>query len=107
MSEDKKRYYRKRNELFVILEKMKLWPSKNGVIHGIKEIDYRGEVAIITTHCGQTFTARNSRKSRAARWLRNKWAVRPCTKCRVPEWKMEKYTSTMFTDYGSDLKHND
>ncbi|MCR5034538.1 MAG: hypothetical protein K6B42_03855 [Clostridia bacterium] len=103
--DEKKRYYRKRTELFLLLEQMKLWPAKSGVLHGIKEIDYRGDYAIVTTHCGQRFTIRDSRKSRAARWLRNKWAQEACPKCKIPEWKLKKYSSTQFSNYGSDLKH--
>ena len=103
--EDKKRYYRKHTGLFLLLEQMKLWPAKSGILHGIREIEYRGDHAMITTHCGQQFTVRNSRHSRAARWLRNKWAQEACPKCRIPEWKLKKYSSTQFSEYGSDLEH--
>ena len=89
MSDSKKRYYRKNVELFVLLNKMKLWPARSGVLHGIKSIESFGKYAVITT-----------------RWLRNKWAVRPCKQCRVPEWKLEKYSKTFFdSHYGSDLIH--
>jgi len=104
-NDGKKRFYRKRTELFLLLDQMKLWPSSTGILHGIKDIEIRGDYAVITTHCGQTFRVRDSRKSRAARWLRNKWAVRPCPDCKIPEWKLKKYSATMFSDYGSDLKH--
>lgn len=105
MMAEKKRYYRKKTELFLLLEKMKLWPAKSGMLHGIKDIDVRGEYAMITTHCGETFQIRNSRNSRAARWLRNKWVAEPCKKCKVPDWKLEKYSNTFFNqNYGSDLK---
>ena len=41
---------------------------------------------------------------RAARWLRNKWYAEACPKCRIPEWKLQKYASTHFKrGYGSDL----
>jgi pyrrolysyl-tRNA synthetase-like protein len=106
MSDDKKRYYRKRTELFLLLDKMKLWPSKSGMLHGIRDMDVRGNVAIVTTHCGKSFRIYNSRKSRAARWLRNKWVFTPCPDCKVPEWKMEKYSATFFSEhYGSDLQN--
>lgn len=104
-NDDKKRVYRKRTDLFLLLDKMKLWPSSSGILHGIKDITIQGEYAVITTHCGETFRVRNSRNSRAARWLRNKWAFKPCPHCRIPEWKLKKYSSTMFADYGSDLTH--
>ena len=106
MADSKKRYYRKNIELFALLDKMKLWPSRNGVLHGIKTIEIQGRYATITTHCGKTFRICNSRNSRAARWLRNKWAEKPCKDCAVPEWKLEKYSKTFFNShYGSDLIH--
>ena len=67
-SKERKRYYRKKTELFLLLEKMKLWPSRTGILHGIREIRRQGEYAIITTHCGQTFRIRNSRNCRNGSW---------------------------------------
>lgn len=102
---EKKRLYRKNVELFLLLNKIKLWPSHSGVLHGIREIEKRGDYALITTHCGKTFQVRNSRNSRAARWLRNKWIAQPCKQCKVPQWKLDKYSTTYFQQhYGSDLK---
>jgi pyrrolysyl-tRNA synthetase-like protein len=108
MSESKKaakqRYYRKRVELFRLIDKIKLWPSRTGLLHGIRTIEVMGESARITTHCNKTFTVNNSRNSRAARWLRNKWYAGACPVCRVPEWKLAKYSSTQFKrHHGSDL----
>ncbi len=102
---EKKRYYRKNVELFSLLDKIKLWPSRSGVLHGIRSVEKKGEYAIITTHCGKTFQVYNSRNSRAARWLRNKWIAKPCNDCKVPEWKLDKYSKTYFAQhYGSDLQ---
>ena len=99
-----KRYYRKRVELFRLIDKIKLWPSRKGLLHGIKTIEITGDQARVTTHCNKTFMITNSRNSRAARWLRNKWFRGVCGTCRVPEWKLEKYSSTYFKRrYGSDL----
>jgi len=99
------RYYRKRVELFRLIEKIKLWPSRKGFLHGIRAIEKSGDVAVITTHCDKTFTINNSRSSRAARWLRNKWFKGACPDCRVPEWKLAKYASTRFhRHHGSSLK---
>ena len=100
----KKRYYRKRVELFRLIEKIKLWPSRTGLLHGIRSIEIMGDVARITTHCNETFLVNNSRNSRAARWLRNKWFAGACPECRVPDWKLAKYSSTQFRrHHGSDL----
>jgi len=99
-----KRYYRKRVELFRLIDKIKLWPSRKGLLHGIKTIEIMGDQARITTHCDKRFLITNSRNSRAARWLRNKWYKGVCGDCRVPEWKLAKYSATYFRRrYGSTL----
>lgn len=104
MSDDKKRYYRKYPELHLLINKIKLWPSRTGMLHGVKAVRLRGPDMEIETHCGHSFRTHNSRKSRAARWLRNKWAVSPCPNCNVPEWKLTKYTNTFFSaHYGKDF----
>jgi pyrrolysyl-tRNA synthetase-like protein len=99
-----KRYYRKRVALFRLIDKIKLWPSRSGMLHGIRTIKKMGDQAQITTHCNKTFLANDSRNSRAARWLRNKWFKEVCPVCRVPDWKLEKFSSTQFKrHYGSAL----
>jgi len=99
-----KRYYRKRVSLFRLIDKIKLWPSRKGVLHGIRTIEKMGDQARITTHCNKTFIVNNSRNSRAARWLRNKWYKSTCRLCRIPDWKMEKYAATVFRrHHGSQL----
>ncbi|MGD8714201.1 MAG: pyrrolysine--tRNA(Pyl) ligase small subunit [Desulfobacterales bacterium] len=103
-----KRFYRKRVELFRLIDKIKLWPSRKGILHGIKTIEKIGDQARVTTHCQKTFLIIDSRNSRAARWLRNKWFKNVCPVCRIPEWKLAKYSSTQFKrHYGSLLLQED
>ncbi len=100
----KQRYYRKNTEFFKLVEKIKLWPARSGVLHGIKSMKISGDTAEITTYCNETFTIANSKNSRAARWLRNKWSFCVCKKCKIPGWKIEKYSTTiMKNNYGSVL----
>lgn len=100
-----KRFYRKKVDLFTLLEKMKLWPSRTGRLHGLRSIVRQGEIALVTTHCGRSFKVRNSKRSRAARWLRGKLYQEACPACRVPDWKLSKYGSTFFSRrHGSMLK---
>ncbi len=104
----KRRFYRKRVELFRLIDKIKIWPSRKGLLHGIKATEITGDQARITTHCNKTFMVNNSRNSRAARWLRNKWFKGVCTACGVPQWKLEKYASTHFRRHqGSVLLNGD
>jgi len=103
-AKDKKRFYRKNVDFFKLIEKIKLWPSRNGTLHGIKSISIRGNTAEIVTHCNERFTVYNSRNSRAARWLRNKWCLHVCPACKIPGWKLEKYSSTGLSQHhGSNL----
>jgi pyrrolysyl-tRNA synthetase-like protein len=92
-----KRYYRKRQRLWAMAAKMKLWPSRRGMLHGIKTIAKTAAGFDIETHCGLFFSARDSANSRAARWLRAKQYTAPCPNCRVPAWKLEKYGATVFS----------
>ena len=109
MSEEIKRYYRKHVDFFDLLNKIKLWPSRNGTLHGVKKIVFKGNYAEITTHCNEKFIIKKSKKSRSARWLRNKWYRNKCKKCKIPDWKLEKYSKSCFTqNYGKDLiKHDE
>ncbi|MCK8827440.1 pyrrolysine--tRNA(Pyl) ligase small subunit [Natroniella acetigena] len=88
--------FHKKSDLFYLLKKIKLWPSRVGLLHGIKSIDINSTYADILLHCGHQLTVKNSKNSRAARWLRNKWMVEPCKRCAVPDWKLEKYRNTTF-----------
>jgi pyrrolysyl-tRNA synthetase-like protein len=113
MSSEKKdktppeRYYRKRVHLLRLIEKIKLWPSRKGTLHGIRSIEKLGDQAIVTTHCNKIFLINNSRNSRAARWLRNKQFIGVCPQCGVPEWKLEKYDSTRFKRHQGSLLPKD
>ena len=109
MSSDKKdkspaqRYYRKRVHLFSLIDKIKLWPSRKGILHGIRSIERFGDQARVTTHCNKDFLVYNSKNSRAARWLRNKQFIGVCPHCGVPEWKLEKYNATRFKRHQGSL----
>ncbi len=93
---EKKRYFRKHVDLTELLTKVKLWPSRSGTLHGIKSIQQKGGFIEFTTHCGQKLRIKNAKTSRVARWLRNKWYEQPCPGCKIPGWKLEKYSLTSF-----------
>jgi pyrrolysyl-tRNA synthetase-like protein len=93
----RRKIYWKRAPLFQLIAKIKLWPSQRGILHGIKTFEIKGDTyAYVITHCNKQMVIRNSKNSRAARWLRNKWYFRTCEKCAVPGWKVEKYSATVF-----------
>jgi len=94
----KTRYMNKNQSLYHLIDTVKLWPSRKGVLHGVKSVIKKGEMIIVTTHCGETFEVYDSKNSRSSRWLRNRWCVEPCQKCHVPAWKIKKYSETIFTN---------
>lgn len=99
----KEKYIRKQVDFFRLVQKIKLWPSRNGILHGIKSVELKGAKAVITTHCQCTFAIRHSKRGRAARWLRNKWFFAKCQACRIPDWKLEKYSKTFFHQHHGAL----
>lgn len=103
-----KRIYRKRVRLFDLVSKIKLWPSRTGSLHGVRTIRIVGDRATLITHCNKEFIISDSVNSRAARWLRNKWFVRACPACRIPDWKLDKYGATLFRRHqGASLNRQD
>ncbi|ACN14632.1 hypothetical protein HRM2_15230 [Desulforapulum autotrophicum HRM2] len=103
----KKRFYRKRVPLLNLVNKIKLWPSRTGQLHGIRSVVIAGDTARVITHCNKEFLIKNSQNSRAARWLRNKWFSQVCPKCGVPDWKLQKYSSTMFKRHQGSMLTGD
>jgi pyrrolysyl-tRNA synthetase-like protein len=75
-----------------MVNKIKLWPSRTGLLHGVKNAENLDAFIRITTHCGMVVMARASRRSRAARWLRNRWIRQACTSCGIPDWKIKRFT---------------
>ena len=103
----KDKYFRKQVNFFLLLQKIKLWPSRSGILHGIQSIKINRETAEVLTHCEKEFTIRYSKRSRAARWLRNKWHFDKCKECHIPDWKIEKYSKTHFSQHRGTLLRNE
>lgn len=89
-------FFRKRADPFLTISRIKLWPSRNGILHGLKSVERRGSSMVVVTHCNQKAVVKCSKNGRLARWLRNKWYEKPCPVCKVPAWKIEKYAGTTF-----------
>jgi len=78
-------------QLFSLVNKIKLWPSQNGILHGVEKVESLGQFIRVTTYCNKIILAKDSRRSRAARWLRNRWVVTVCRDCGIPEWKVRRF----------------
>lgn len=103
--EDTKRYIYKNQSLYLLIQKIKLWPSRSGILHGLKSVEIKGRNIYLETHCGQELIVWDSKNSRSARWLRNRWCTFSCPKCKIPEWKLKKYSSTVFTGSNEKINH--
>ena len=83
----------KRPALYTLIQKTKLWPSRRGTLHGVKHAKLVGSYLKIETFCNMAILTRNSRRSRATRWLRSGWAGKVCKTCKIPKWRLSKYSS--------------
>ena len=52
---EKKRFYRKRVNFFALINKIKLWPSRRGVLHGIQSIQIRGKLPLSLRTAGNLY----------------------------------------------------
>ena len=84
----------RRPRLSEMVEMVGLWPSANGTTHGVESVELEGGFIRIRTYCGLTLVARDSRNSRAARWLRRGYLHRPCPRCGIPAWKQKRFRRT-------------
>jgi len=85
---------RKRPRLFDMVDMVRLYPSSNGTTHGVESVEIEGGFIRVRTYCGLTYVARDSRNSRAARWLRRGYLYRPCPQCGIPAWKQKRFRRT-------------
>jgi pyrrolysyl-tRNA synthetase-like protein len=85
----------KRPFLFDLVNKMKLWPSEAGILHGVRDVEDLGALIRLTTYCGKVIVVKSSRRSRVSRWLRNRWMKTTCSACAVPEWKTERFRKSV------------
>jgi pyrrolysyl-tRNA synthetase-like protein len=96
---EKQKFIRKNQDPYLIVSRIKLWPSCKGILHGIRSVKQQGNLLVVITHCNKTLRVRCSKNGRLARWLRNKWYEKACPTCRVPEWKLDKYSRTSFVNF--------
>jgi pyrrolysyl-tRNA synthetase-like protein len=97
-STEKQRFIRKNQDPYLIVSRIKLWPSRKGILHGIRSVKQHGNLMVVITHCNQKARVRCSKNGRLVRWLRNKWFEKACHQCRVPGWKLDKYSRTSFVN---------
>ncbi|HBT95507.1 MAG TPA: hypothetical protein DEB24_05195 [Coriobacteriia bacterium] len=85
------KYRYKHMRLYDTVDKIKLWPSRKGILHGVRSVERNGEWLTASTHCGLEFKVRDSGNGRMIRQLKNRYYSGVCKKCGIPVWKIEKF----------------
>jgi len=73
-----------------------VWLSRKDILHGVKKYEVFGNKIYITTDCGHTIIARNSRRSASARGLRNSKYRKACPYCNLSKERIQKFVSKKF-----------
>src|SRR5665648_848899 len=67
----KQRYLRRQKDPFTIVQQIKLWPSKNGILHGVRSVKLKSGRIVCKRHSCRTLDQSKSKNIRFARHLRN------------------------------------
>ena len=81
----------RRQHLLPLVEKVKLWPSRTGRLHGVRSLRTEGDWIFIETHCGEAFRVHNSTSGRGKRQIKHGYYHTVCKKCGIPDWKLDKF----------------
>lgn len=85
----------RRQHLYPLVDRVKLWPSRTGRLHGVRSLDIEGEWISIETHCGEHFRVRNSKSARGKRQIKHGHYKTICKKCGIPDWKIDKFKQSV------------
>lgn len=84
----------RRSRLYSLVDKVKLWPSRTGVLHGVRAVRLEGDWLTVETHCGEEFRVRNSSSGRGKRHIKHGHYRSVCKRCGIPDWKIEKFNKS-------------
>ncbi|MCP8318421.1 MAG: hypothetical protein L6N95_01150 [Candidatus Methylarchaceae archaeon HK01B] len=65
--------------------------SRSGKLHKVSSIKEYGNYVKFITDCGQYIVVRNSRRSKAARWIRNGWMKSSCKGCKIKSGELSRF----------------
>ncbi len=70
-----------RPKLSKLIEKRRLYTSRNRIVHQVKEVQHVGVMMYITLDCGMKVIVRDSSRGRAGRWLNEMIYWSECKHC--------------------------
>ncbi|MEM3437132.1 MAG: pyrrolysine--tRNA(Pyl) ligase small subunit [Nitrososphaerales archaeon] len=82
----------KKKSLSTLINELGFFVSRSGRLHKISSIIGYGDYLKLSMKCGQCMIVRNSRRSKAARWLKNKWMKKPCKSCKINAGDLLRFT---------------
>ncbi len=85
-----------RRTLEALVKANGVWLSRNGLLHGVRDLKVSTKFIHITTDCGNTFTVRNSRRSRGARMLRYNKYRKACKHCKPSDELITRFVKKEF-----------
>lgn len=81
-----------RCKIFEIVKELGFFISRSGKLHKIVSVEEYGYNLKLHTACGQYITIRNSKRSKATRWIRNKWLKTICKGCKIKSSEISEYS---------------
>jgi len=75
----------RRMALSELIEHYMVYPSRRRILHKVRDVKYSGDLLHLTMACGINVRVRNSKRSRAARWIAKMIYWEPCRYCGIPK----------------------
>jgi pyrrolysyl-tRNA synthetase-like protein len=82
----------KKRSVSSLVDELGFFISRTGRLHKVSSMVEQGYYVRLSMKCGQCTIVRNSRQSRATRWLRNKWMRKPCRGCKIKSGDISRFT---------------
>jgi len=82
----------KKRSVSSLVGELGFFVSRSGSLHKVSSMAEQGDYLEISMKCGQCIIVRDSRQSRATRWLKNKWMRKPCRGCKIKSGDLSRFT---------------
>lgn len=83
---------KRKKSVSTLVNELGFFVSRSGRLHKTSSITRHGDYLKLSMKCGQCIIIRDSRQSRATRWLRNKWMKKPCRGCKIKTEDLSRFT---------------
>ncbi|MCP8307830.1 MAG: hypothetical protein H3Z52_01050 [archaeon] len=81
----------KKRSVSSLVNELGFFVSRSGRLHKVSSIVEHGDYVKLLMKCGQCIIVRDSRQSRATRWLKNKWMRKPCRSCKIKSGDLSRF----------------